>query len=805
MYSRLLSFLICAVYFQCFAVAQDIRYKDLRNSAWQLVTPPDMHMAGPMVMEFTDSTMSKSMYFKGSNGTLLLGRYDYYLSDTDDRQFNKKKLGKKSDGKYLIYKSSVSDTSRPTPSSHQASDIISDVLFMEDDNTLRITKGNMMVDRYTRLHPDTLKSYKAMAQANLNEAVSMLQAAMNMKTIALDVPGQFYHMMQAGEIDLKKNEGLRLLGPLRSCDVWQLRKMLIGDDAEYPNIKILDLSRAWIVTDTLTFGTVWQDYTHEQFMNIRGNHYDGKLSDFISGQYLDEVIDPNTMVHAIRHGYGTTIELPAMPRAKNKRYHQPTYIKFLSTTAGCIPEFMLEGMQHVEIILLPQFTREIRYGAFKNCKKISHVTIPPYVTRIDDKAFEGCAKNFSSEQAPKIDPPMHNVLVDTLTNDSLRMAYRTMSTLSQEYRNLDKMLRRQTDADSIKAYRARIEAKKLEMQRKMVYYVLVQADPTVAPILISSFRNDVDAIHSFLFIAKDAIAFSPHCSGLWTDLFKDTDMRQLEITYNDPKKMFHITTSAPGTLWKQLSEDQWNNITQLRITGPLNDKDLQSLFSIRKHLYSLDLTEAAIEHIPERTFSGFYLRYVALPRSLKTIGTNAFSPNAQLTEVVFGDSIREINANAFYGCDIQSLSLPSSLRRIGRSAFANNTNLREVTFPEGIDTISVGVLERCTKLESVKLPASARFIGNDLTRQCPSAVIEIHPDNPNYTVVEGSLVGKDDRTKVFLNQKELKKPQGIPSPAPKAMPTRGKYPQAPPMGVPVIMHYKMVNGKKVLDSWEVKK
>lgn len=87
----------------------------------------------------------------------------------------------------------------------------------------------------------------------------------------------------------------------------------------------------------------------------------------------------------------------------------------------------------------------------------------------------------------------------------------------------------------------------------------------------------------------------------------------------------------------------------------------------------------------------------------------------------------------------------------------------------------------------------------------PNAVIEIDPNNPNYTIVEGELVGKDDRTKVFLNQKALKKSQGIPVHAPKTIPTSGKYPQAPPMGVPVIIHYKMVNGQKVPVSWEVKK
>ena len=774
--------------------AQNISHKELRECAWEYIVPKGAVMGGPIVVEFTDSMMIRKMYFRGSHGTLTLGQSLYYLSDTDGLRFEKKRVGKKTEGKYLLSKNVGNG------------DVSSDLLIKSDANTLQVTKGDLSVDRYRKVHPDTLAAYKAGNDADLNKALEIMNALHNIKTVDLEVPGQFFWMMENKELDLRNAQGLVIRGPLRSVDILQLREMLMGDEAEYPKIKILDLSRAWIVTDTLSFANVFMNYDHEQFMAIGGHHYKARLSDFMDADALEGFTDPDQYVHAIRHGYGTTIEVPAMPKARIKNFQKKSYLKYLSTTQHCIPEFMLENMQNVEVLILPYYTRELRYAAFQNCKKIRHVTIPPYVNRVEQNVFAGCAKTFTSENAPKPEPFVNDGLADTLTNDSLRAAFRIMMSLRSELNDIDGKIHQQTVADSIKAYRAKREKIIEEMQGKMIYYALIQADPTVAPLLMSRFDEIVghEIIHGILCLAKDAIVFSPRCTRLWQDLFKRSDLHQLDPVYNDPSKMYHVQTNEAGTLRTRMTNEEWDGIKMLRISGPLNKKDLEWLTYIKNHLLSLDLSEAVIDEIPEGVFRGYRFHYLALPKGLRTIRENAFQSCRNLTEIHLGDSLREIGKGAFHMCEFQKITLPPSLRKVGMNAFTYNPQLTEIEFPEGTDTIARDVLTYCSNLERVKLPASVHHIGPNLVRMSPNAVIEIDPDNPNYTVVEGELVGKDDRTKVFLKQKALKKQQGTPAPAPKVMPTSGKYPQAPPMGVPVIVHYKMVKGKKVPVSWEVK-
>ena len=74
------------------------------------------------------------------------------------------------------------------------------------------------------------------------------------------------------------------------------------------------------------------------------------------------------------------------------------------------------------------------------------------------------------------------------------------------------------------------------------------------------------------------------------------------------------------------------------------------------------------------------MRSISLPKTLKRIGSSAFSGCTTLTDVVFPDGIEEIDSTAFKDCkSIRSVVFPKSLNKIGWQAFVDCTALEKVS------------------------------------------------------------------------------------------------------------------------------
>ena len=70
------------------------------------------------------------------------------------------------------------------------------------------------------------------------------------------------------------------------------------------------------------------------------------------------------------------------------------------------------------------------------------------------------------------------------------------------------------------------------------------------------------------------------------------------------------------------------------------------------------------------------------------IGSNAFSGNTALTEIIIPEGVTEIGASAFSGCgNLESISLPSTLKSIGSECFTDCRGLQAVHLPEGLETL----------------------------------------------------------------------------------------------------------------------
>jgi len=185
------------------------------------------------------------------------------------------------------------------------------------------------------------------------------------------------------------------------------------------------------------------------------------------------------------------------------------------------------------------------------------------------------------------------------------------------------------------------------------------------------------------------------------------------------------------------TNNDWNKINELTVTGPLSTNDLNN-FKLLKMLTKLDLSQAEITDIPSN-FSGVIfdecgftlLEELNLPE-LNIIGNNAFinayrlkkvvmpgviginelafENSYKLDSLVLPEGLQSIGNYVFSNSGIRYANFPTSLITIGRSAF-ENTNLVNANLPNGIKYIPSECFRYCDSLKSVTIPESVKNIG----------------------------------------------------------------------------------------------
>ena len=97
----------------------------------------------------------------------------------------------------------------------------------------------------------------------------------------------------------------------------------------------------------------------------------------------------------------------------------------------------------------------------------------------------------------------------------------------------------------------------------------------------------------------------------------------------------------------------------------------------------------------------------AIPNSVESIGSNAFSGCTGLTSIVIPDSVKNIRGYTFSGCTgLASIVIPDSVTEIGWKAFSGCTGLTSVSIGNGVKEIGKEAFSGCTGLTSIVIPDS---------------------------------------------------------------------------------------------------
>jgi len=99
--------------------------------------------------------------------------------------------------------------------------------------------------------------------------------------------------------------------------------------------------------------------------------------------------------------------------------------------------------------------------------------------------------------------------------------------------------------------------------------------------------------------------------------------------------------------------------------------------------------------------------------------------------------------------DLRSIQFPNSLTSIGNDAFSRCKSLTSVTFPEGLVHIGDGAFGYCKGLITVTLPKTVMTLGKNPFDRCDALErIDVAPENPVYTSIDGVLFDKREGTLV---------------------------------------------------------
>ncbi len=118
------------------------------------------------------------------------------------------------------------------------------------------------------------------------------------------------------------------------------------------------------------------------------------------------------------------------------------------------------------------------------------------------------------------------------------------------------------------------------------------------------------------------------------------------------------------------------------------------------------VTLTNVTEIPAGFFSGWsQLEEVYYPDNISTIGRAAFYDCDGLKTLPLSENITTLGEKAFEGCDgITEINIPSGVRNIGKNCFTNCSNVEKIIIPNNSITIGESAFGNLTKVTDVVVP-----------------------------------------------------------------------------------------------------
>lgn len=236
------------------------------------------------------------------------------------------------------------------------------------------------------------------------------------------------------------------------------------------------------------------------------------------------------------------------------------------------------------------------------------------------------------------------------------------------------------------------------------------------------------------------------------------------VSHDATAREYIVINSTAGHLKDSIvtANKDYTQLRNLKITGQINAADFMFMRDTMEMLQALNLKEARIKG------GNAYSTQNPVIGDDDEIPTYAFSFKTGLTNFVFPDTLKAINAHSLESTSITgSLIIPEGVTRIGTGAFGSchsltgtlsfpstlkviegeNTFLQcgfvcELKLPEGLEEIGPQVFMECTGFYGeLRLPESLKKIGRNAFRGCKNLSGNFIIPQSITTIPEGAFYG----------------------------------------------------------------
>lgn len=276
-------------------------------------------------------------------------------------------------------------------------------------------------------------------------------------------------------------------------------------------------------------------------------------------------------------------------------------------------------------------------------------------------------------------------------------------------------------------------------------------------------------------------------------------------SYSQNKFIHNIKMTIPGTILNNIDFNSIDSITELTISGYINNIDIQATKRM-KSLKKLDISNAIIVYnketlnsaikkaynnyesaktggysimfgyVPKKSpqeiqklkveadleaqkisayyksnviiedylFEEFYsLEYLFLPKNVQSVGYASFRNCNNLKEIILPPKLSIIGNYAFDSCDsLTQITLPNSMTKIGSNAFEDCKSLIKCIIKGNINEIKAWTFDGCVNLEELSIPPSVKKFDICALRGCDSLkTIHCYAINAPAIYYDGPLDG----------------------------------------------------------------
>lgn len=471
------------------------------------------------------------------------------------------------------------------------------------------------------------------------------------------------------------------------------------------------------------------------YINTYGSKYNGSLHHLDLRDASYSVGGPMIDVYGL-NGYKGYVYIYAQENAVNPVYLF-SYLEGLQTVIlpnneKEIGGHMFEGCYNLKSIEILSVIQTIRSSAFQDCHSLEALYLSYGITSIEDAVFANCF-NLKDIEIPKSVTTINNMaflncrsltsitIPDNVTSIG-EFAFNGCSNLKSLY--LPANLKTIGDAAfNCCGSLTRVNAKMKEP-------VAIEEDTFTG--------LDYDKCE---LLVPEGSAEAYRQAAVWRNFSHITD-----ITV--------VVTDYAGSLQYMIEKNDKNNITRLKVIGPIGIYDIQYIREMAGcwleesgkktdgNLQYLDLQEAKLvgsdisinvytkgsnqgeTNTIECTakiepdgndFSNLFrnvskLNTVIMPEYLTTTGSGTFM-DSPLSSITLPKNLTSIDDNAFNGCGgLRDISIPSGVTSIGKGAF-KGCSLKEFTLPKQVTEISDEMFWNCS-LQHIYLHDGLKSIGN---------------------------------------------------------------------------------------------